>query len=133
MKKTTAAKLEKIAIKENNLLFHRVAKGEVDMLAFLNEYIKQNDLGGLSVSGTTLKKLIEANNARKKLLEKWQAHETNEIYRKLNEKQIKILDDYAETQLIEIITKTEILKEQAAIDTEQREKEAARKAKKTAE
>ena len=116
MKQRTANKLLKIAKKENNLTFYQVATGEIDMLAFLDEYIKANELGDLKVCGTTLAKVIKANNTRKKTLQKWLDNETNDAFRKFHEKQIAILDDYAEAQLIDIIETTEALKAQAKLD-----------------
>lgn len=126
MKKRTISKLKKLAQEKNDLMIYQLAVGDIDMLTFLMDYVKQNDLGDLAVSGTTLIKLLQSNNARRKTLEKWNKFETDEIYRKYNDAQLKILDDYAESQLIQIIENTEALKAQAVKDKEATDKKKAR-------
>ena len=122
MKKRTISKLKKLAQEKNDLQIYRLAVGDIDMLTFLMDYVKQNDLGDLAVSGTTLIKVLQANNARRKTLIKWNKFEEDETYKKYNDAQLKILDDYAESQLIQLIENTEALKVQAAKDKSENSK-----------
>jgi len=125
MKKSTINKLKKLAQKYNDLMIYRLAVGDIDMLTFLLDYVKENELEDLEVSGTTLIKILKANNARRKTLNRWNKYETNEIYKKYNDAQLAILDKYAESQLIQIIEYTERLKEQAKMDRERSDKKKA--------
>ena len=103
MKARTQKAIKKLAEERESVKLYKVATGETDLLSFLSDYVKENNLGDTPVAGSTLAKVLNANTRRRKQLDKWIADETNDTYKSLYQKEVKILDDYAETVFLELV------------------------------
>lgn len=121
-------RLLKIAEDTNDLRLYKLANGEGEIIDYLIQFVKDNDLGGLSVCGETLASVLRANAARRKKLMKWFSLDQDPTYKEIHYKEIQILDEYAETMLIEIFAQLDELKAKAASDVAAAEKAAADRA-----
>ena len=131
MKKNNA--LLKLAEETNDLQLYKVATGEIDKLSFLIEFVKKNDLGSLVVCGDTLESVLHANKARYKKVASWLLCDTDDMYKELHQRELDLLDEYADVMLSEIFAQLDDLKVKAAEDAAAAEKAAAEKAAKRAE
>ena len=117
MKRSTAKNLLAMAESNSDLQLYRVAKGDISVLDFLAKFANDNGLNGLHViGGLTLDEIIKSNKQRYKKLVTWCALDTNEQYKKLHQKELSALEEYSEYLLLDVLTNTEELKEQAAKD-----------------
>lgn len=123
--KKLGQRLLKIAEDTNDLRLYKLANGEGEIIDYLIQFVKDNDLGGLAVCGETLASVLRANAARRKKLMKWFSLDQDPTYKELHYKEIQILDEYAETMLIEIFKQLDDLKVKAAADVAAAEKAAA--------
>lgn len=122
MKKNNA--LLKLAEETNDLQLYKVATGEIDKLSFLIDFVGKNDLGGLVVCGDTLNSVLHANKARYKKVSFWLLCDTDDVYKDIHQKELDLLDEYADVMLTEIFAQLDDLKVKAAEDV-QRAKQAA--------
>lgn len=122
-----------LAEKTNDLQLYKVATGEVDKLTFLIDFVAKNNLGGLVVCGDTLDSVLHANKARYKKVSYWLLCDTDDVYKELHQKELDLLDEYADVMLTEIFAQLDDLKAKAAEDVAAAEKAAAEKAAKRAE
>lgn len=123
--KKLGQRLLKIAEDTNDLRLYKLANGEGEIIDYLIQFVKDNDLGGLAICGETLASVLRANAARRKRLMKWFSLDQDPTYKELHYKEIQILDEYAETMLIEIFAQLDDLKVKAAADVAAAEKAAA--------
>ena len=122
MKKNNA--LLKLAEETNDLQLYKVATGEIDKLSFLIDFVGKNDLGGLVVCGDTLNSVLHANKARYKKVSFWLLCDTDDVYKDIHQRELDLLDEYADVMLTEIFAQLDDLKVKAAEDV-QRAKQAA--------
>ena len=132
MSKRKSDSLIKKAEELNDLQLYKVAIGEVDKLTFLYDFVKRNELGGLVVCGDTLESVLRANKARYNKLENWILFDNDDTYEDLHQRELDLLDEYAEVMLTEIFAQLDDLKAKAAADVAAAEKAAAEKAAKRA-
>lgn len=132
MSKRKSDSLIKKAEELNDLQLYKVAIGEVDKLTFLNDFVKRNGLGGLAVCGETLESVLRANKARYNKLENWILFDNDDTYEDIHQRELDLLDEYAEVMLTEIFAQFDDLKAKAAEDVAAAEKAAAEKAAKRA-
>lgn len=117
MKRSTIKNLLALAESKSDLQLYRVAKGDISVLDYLAKFAKDNELGGLHViGGYNLDEVIKANRQRYKRLVSWCASDGNEQYKKLHEKELSALEEYSEYLLLDMLTSTDAMKEQAAKD-----------------
>lgn len=126
-------RLFKLAEERNDLRLYKLANGEGEILDYLIQFVNDNDLGGLSICGETLSSVLHANASRRKKVMKWFRLDNDSVYKELHAKELLVLDEYAETMLIEIFNQLDDLKAKAAEDVAAAEKAAAEKAAKRAE
>ena len=130
--KKLGQRLLKIAEDTNDLRLYKLANGEGEIIDYLIQFVKDNEIGGLAVCGETLDSVLRANAARRKKLMKWFSLDQDPTYKELHYKEIQILDEYAETMLIEIFAQLDSLKIKAAADVAAAESAAADRAAKRA-
>lgn len=130
--KKLGQRLLKIAEDRNDLRLYKLANGEGEILDYLIQFVKENELGGLAVCGETLDSVLRANAARRKKLMKWFKIDTDPTYKEIHYKEIQLLDEYSETMLIEIFAQLDDLKVKAAADVANAEKAASDRAAKRA-
>ena len=131
MKKNNA--LLKLAEETNDLQLYKVATGEIDKLSFLIDFVGKNDLGGLVVCGDTLNSVLHANKARYKKVSFWLLCDTDDVYKDIHQRELDLLDEYADVMLTEIFAQLDDLKAKAAEDVEHAKQAAAEREIKRAE
>ena len=131
MKKNNA--LLKLAEETNDLQLYKVATGEIDKLSFLIDFVGKNDLGGLVVCGDTLNSVLHANKARYKKVAFWLLCDNDDVYKDIHQRELDLLDEYADVMLTEIFAQLDDLKVKAAEDVERAKQAAAEREIKRAE
>ena len=119
MKKRLNKSLIELAEATNDLQLYKVAKGDVDKLTFLIDFVKRNNLGRIFVCGDYLESILRANKARYKKVSGWLLHEEDDAYREIHQKELNLLDEYADTMLAELYSNLDDLKARAAADLAQ--------------
>ena len=131
MKKNNA--LLKLAEETNDLQLYKVATGEIDKLSFLIDFVGKNNLGGLVVCGDTLNSVLHANKARYKKVSFWLLCDNDDVYKDIHQRELDLLDEYADVMLTEIFAQLDDLKIKAAEDVERAKQAAAEREIKRAE
>ena len=126
MKKRLSKSLIERAEETNDLQLYKVAKGEIDKLSFLIDFVKRNNLGRIFVCGDYLESILRANKARYKKVSSWLANDHDEAYKEIHQKELDLLDEYADTMLAELYENLDDLKARAAADNAQQEEIADR-------
>ena len=131
MKKNNA--LLKLAEETNDLQLYKVATGEIDKLSFLIDFVGKNNLGGLVVCGDTLNSVLHANKARYKKVSFWLLCDNDDVYKDIHQRELDLLDEYADVMLTEIFAQLDDLKIKATEDVERAKQAAAEREIKRAE
>lgn len=131
MAKTNQALLHR-AEETNDLQLYRVATGEIDKFDFLTKLVKKEGIGNLVICGETLDSVLRANKARYRRVVGWFLYDTDDTYKELHQRELELLDEYADVMLTEIYADLDSLKVKAAEDAAAAEKAAADRAAKRA-
>lgn len=125
-------RLLQVANERNDLRLYKLANGEGEIIDYLIKFVNDNNLGGLAICGETLESVLRANAARRKKVYKWFNLDKDPVYKEIHAKELVLLDEYAESMLIEIFNQIDDLKIKAAEDVAAAKKAAAEKAAKRA-